>query len=168
MVAAESSLHPLFVGNFERLGVLPPAGYGCRPFDTGRRGFLISEAAAAVLIEGWEPGQQAAANGEQRETLRRPVRIDRCAFAGDATHLTTPDPNSEALRRLLKDVLAGRPVDLIHAHGTGTTLNDEMELRVIESVCGERPASGGDPPSLYSHKGALGHSLARRACCRSY
>jgi 3-oxoacyl-(acyl-carrier-protein) synthase len=53
-------------------------------------------------------------------------------------------------------VVAARPVDLIHAHGTGTTFNDLVELSAFDELC-----TAGDalPPSVYSHKGALGHSL---------
>ena len=59
------------------------------------------------------------------------------------------------MRHLLARVVDGGPVDLVHAHGTGTPANDEAELAAIESVLEE----GDKPPALYSHKGALGHSL---------
>ncbi len=51
VVAAESSLHPLFQATFKRLGVLADPADGCRPFDTNRSGFLLAEAAAAVCVE---------------------------------------------------------------------------------------------------------------------
>src|SRR5213596_2876162 len=47
----EAAVHPLFLGSFQRLGVLAKPGVGCRPFDQNRDGFLMSEAAAAVLLE---------------------------------------------------------------------------------------------------------------------
>jgi 3-oxoacyl-[acyl-carrier-protein] synthase II len=50
VVAAEASVHPLFLGSFKRLGVLPREGVGCRPFDETRDGFLMSEAAAYFFI----------------------------------------------------------------------------------------------------------------------
>jgi 3-oxoacyl-[acyl-carrier-protein] synthase II len=49
-----------------------------------------------------------------------------------------------------------RPVDFIHAHGTGTDINDATELVAIEESIGAI-GQGGCP--IYSHKGALGHSL---------
>jgi 3-oxoacyl-[acyl-carrier-protein] synthase II len=146
VVAAEASVHPLFVGSFKRLGVLPPEGFGCRPFDEARAGFLMSEASAAVCLE--------------TDHLARPMgrgicRIDGFALGADATHLTGVDPAGKTLRRLLANVIDNRPIDLIHAHATGTAMNDPIELAAIEDTL---PATD-HPTWLYSHKGALGHSL---------
>ncbi|MGA2442607.1 MAG: beta-ketoacyl synthase N-terminal-like domain-containing protein [Tepidisphaeraceae bacterium] len=141
VVAVEASVHPLFISSFKRLGVLAPQGHGCRPFDSQRKGFVISEAAAAVCLESSD------------HPVGRPiVRIDAWAIGGDGTHLTAGDPAAKALRHLLHRV--ARPdLDLIHAHATGTIVNDPAELSAIESIAA--------PPGaiLYSHKGALGHSL---------
>jgi 3-oxoacyl-[acyl-carrier-protein] synthase II len=151
VVAAECSVHPLFVGSFQRLGVLAPEGVPCRPFDRRRAGFLMSEAAAAVCVEALPTG---SAGGTPDVT--RPVHVERFAFGGDATHLTGSDPQARTFRHLLSRVVDGRAVDLVHAHGTGTEQNDAAELAAIEAVL---PASPARPPNLYSHKGALGHSL---------
>jgi 3-oxoacyl-(acyl-carrier-protein) synthase len=145
VVAAEASVHPLFLGSFQRLGVLAKRGEGCRPFDRSRTGFYMSDAAAAVLLEATEDGDDAAGT----------IRVDHFALGGDATHLTGGDPHLSTLRHLLARVVDGTTVDLVHAHGTGTPTNDEAELAAIESVLGPHAAS----PALYSHKGALGHSL---------
>jgi 3-oxoacyl-[acyl-carrier-protein] synthase II len=142
VVAAEASVHPLFIASFKRLGVLPPEGFGCRPFDRSRQGFLMSEAAAAVLLEadGHRPGL---------------VMVDRFALGCDAFHLTGSDPEGRVLRSILARTSGSLPFDLLHGHGTGTPVNDEVELRALGDCCG-----GPDRlPTLYSHKGALGHSL---------
>jgi 3-oxoacyl-[acyl-carrier-protein] synthase II len=141
VVAAEASVHPLFVGSFQRLGILATPGAGCRPFDRNRCGFYVSEAACAVML-----GTDADA----------PVKIDRFALAGDATHITGNDPRGLVLRRVLHDVIAGEDVDLVHAHGTGTESNDAVELAAIEDAVCE---SASKNPIVYSHKAALGHSL---------
>ncbi len=148
VVAAEASIHPLFVASFGRLGVLPKSGEGCRPFDQERAGFLMSDAAAAVLLEAEEivePGTGPI----------HPIAVDRFALGSDAMHITAGDPDGKVLRELLKRTLSGGAVDLIHGHGTGTVFNDEIELKALEHAL---PVA--DPlPILYSHKGALGHSL---------
>jgi 3-oxoacyl-[acyl-carrier-protein] synthase II len=142
VVAAEASVHPLFVGSFQRLGVLPPAGFGCRPFDRNRRGFLMSDASAAICLE---LGGDAPI-----------ARVENFAMGADATHLTAGDPSGAVLQRLMKQVIGnGAEVDVVHAHGTGTIANDAIELNAIESVF----AGHKNRQSIYSHKGALGHSL---------
>jgi 3-oxoacyl-[acyl-carrier-protein] synthase II len=140
VVAAESSLHPLFVACYRQLGVL--ASDVCRPFDVHRHGFNLSEAAAAVCLESLN---HSAPLG----------RIEDFAIAGDATHITGSDPGGATLRRVLTRLLADAPVDLIHAHGTGTTANDSVELAALEHACRGIPA----PAHVYSHKAALGHTL---------
>lgn len=157
VVATEASLHPLFLGTFQRLGVLAKPGTGCRPFDQNRTGFLMSEAAAAVLLEAAEP-VEFHSSGRTQPTRNRPpapIYVERFALGGDATHLTGGDPDAATLRRLLAHVIDGRPVDLVHAHGTGTETNDPIELAAIESAV----VPSDPPPHLYSHKAALGHSL---------
>jgi 3-oxoacyl-[acyl-carrier-protein] synthase II len=144
VVAAESSLHPLFIASFNRLGVLPDEATGCRPFDMNRGGFLMSEAAAAVCLELPEQGSSPPL-----------AAIDGFATGSDAYHLTGVDPTSKTLRRLIQQATRGRCPDLVHAHATGTPANDPVELAAIESA----HPNADRAPILYSHKGALGHSL---------
>jgi 3-oxoacyl-[acyl-carrier-protein] synthase II len=154
VVAAESSLHPLFVGSFQRLGVLAREG-GCRPFDKRRQGFVMSEAAAAVWLFG-VPQDEVSLNSTAQEASWGPrIAVEDVAIGGDATHLTGGDPQGRLLRRLAARVLGDGPVDLVHAHGTGTEANDPVELAALDDCC----AGQLRPPALYSHKGALGHSL---------
>ena len=141
VIAAEASVHPLFLASFKRLGVLPDEGELCRPFDLNRSGFLMSEAAAAVCLEAG-PSDRGI------------VAIDRYAMGGDATHLTGSDPDGKVLRYLLNKVIDGRGIELVHAHGTATIANDLVELTALEATL---PAK--EQASLFSHKGALGHSL---------
>jgi 3-oxoacyl-[acyl-carrier-protein] synthase II len=151
VVASEASVHPLFVGSFKRLGVLPPEGAACRPFDERRVGFLISEAATALCLEI----DSDRRTGRSDAQSRRAIVIDRFCMGADATHLTGSDPDGLALKYLLNRVVDSRPIDLIHAHATGTVLADPIELAAIESVVGEVEPR----PIVWSHKGALGHSL---------
>ncbi|QOV90309.1 hypothetical protein IPV69_02755 [Humisphaera borealis] len=149
VVASESSLHPVFLQSFRRLGVLAPKGFRCRPFDVSRNGLLVSEAAAAITLErSEEPGKSAPGD----------IILDGRAFAGDAAHLTGFDPDGATIRRVLSEAIGGGPVDLIHAHGTGTVTNDAAEASAIDAALSDIAAAG-ERPSVYSHKGAIGHSL---------
>ncbi|HEX4125896.1 MAG TPA: beta-ketoacyl synthase N-terminal-like domain-containing protein [Tepidisphaeraceae bacterium] len=179
VVAAESSLHPMFLENYRRLGVLAPEGAGCRPFDRDRQGFCLSEAAAAVMLERDLTAEETEDHGGETNAeclppsssvssaVKNPrhqppagadkkIAVESVAFGSDATHLTGSDPTGKPLRNLLARVTAGRQFDLIHAHGTGTVANDAIELAALESVLAEQ---AGTAPLVYSHKAALGHSL---------
>ena len=137
VVAAESSLHPLFQATFKRLGVLANPAIGGRPFDEHRAGFLLAEAAAAVCLEACD--QPAG------------IEIGLSAMRADATHLTGLAPDGDAIANAL--IAAGiLTADLIHAHGTGTIQNDAVELTAIRRV------TSGRPPIIYSHKHAIGHT----------
>ncbi len=140
IVAAESSLHPALIASYGRLGVLVRKNELVRPFDLSRSGFLVGEAAAAVCLE-------------RAELRTGQVAIEQFALGCDATHLTGTNPRARALRACLGQCLKGGSTDLVHAHGTGTEMNDAIELEAIESVVAD------GQPHIYSHKGALGHTL---------
>lgn len=149
VVAAEASVHPLFIGSFQRLGILPKPGIGCRPFDENRDGFLMSESAAAVWLERADLSPSTSSEPAPR------IALDHFAMGADSTHLTGMDPDAVVLRRVIRQAIGNQPLDLIHAHGTGTTLNDPAELAAIEEAVKSHPRL----PAIYSHKAALGHSL---------
>lgn len=146
VLGVESSLHELFAASFQRLGVLAPDGV-CRPFDRNRHGFFLSEAAAAVLLKRCDSMPRRGGDDA-------PLEIESFALGADATHLTASDPSGRGLEALLRRVLPGGGVDLIQAHGTGTEANDQAELRAIDNA-----SAGNSPPWVYSHKGAIGHTL---------
>ena len=148
VVAAESSLHPLFLGSFKRLGVLARPGDGCRPFDRRRSGFLMSEGAAAVMLESDSQNGPSSAND---------VWVENVCLAGDSAHLTAGDSSGRVLKYVLDAVIDGRAIELVHAHATGTIVNDPIELAAIEHAV--KRTNSARPPSIYSHKGAIGHSL---------
>lgn len=137
VVGCESSIHPIFSATFLRMGALSRQGE-CLPFDHDRDGFLISEAAAAVCLE---------------VNSKRGIWIDATNLYADAYHLTSIDPQADTLMRILSGLCPEKGVDLVHAHGTGTELNDPIELSAIES-CLQK----GDRPHVFSHKAAMGHT----------
>jgi 3-oxoacyl-[acyl-carrier-protein] synthase II len=144
VVAAESSLHPVFLGSFRRLGVLAPPGALCRPFSTPPTGFLVSEAAAAVCLE-------------RRARSDRCLGLDGSAMGSDAANITSADPSGQTPIRLIRSASAGVAADMVHAHATGTD-QDSAELRAIAAALGPTIDPARALP-VYSHKGAMGHSL---------
>ena len=151
VVAAEASVHPMFIASFQRLGILPPPGVGCRPFDRDRQGFLMSEAAAAVVLES-DPSPGS-------------IAIDRVAMGADATHLTRNSDDAMPLRKCIEHVVGSSPIDLVHAHGTGTAHNDATELAALEQVFGSRgvgKSRGGKPPRFLAQRRARPQSRRRR------
>lgn len=162
VVGVEASLHPLFFGSFDRLGILSKSGLGCRPFDVLRDGFLMSESAGAICLERRFDDREAADPSSSRMSARGAghaktvnVAIDGFALGSDAFHITGVDPTGETLRRLLHGLTHDTAIDLVHAHGTGTVLNDAMELGALDATFD----SAASPPIVYSHKGALGHGV---------
>ena len=121
-----------------------------RPFDAARRGLVLGEGVAIVLVE--EAGHAA------RRGARVCARVLGVGAAGDATHMTAPDREGGGAARALRAALAeaARPpgaVGFVSAHGTGTPYNDAMEAVAITRVFGRRAVP------VNSIKGAIGHTL---------
>ena len=113
----------------------------CRPFDAGRCGINLGEAAGfALLVRGAGP-LQLLGHGE----------------ASDAHHMSAPHPDGAGAERALADALARAglapsSVDFIHLHGTASTKNDEVEAALVARRF---------PPHTHasSTKGFTGHTL---------
>jgi 3-oxoacyl-(acyl-carrier-protein) synthase len=134
------------------------AGFNClratsdraRPFDRARKGLVLGEAAAIVVVES---EAHARARG-----ARVRARITGSGAAADAVHMTAPDREgagaARAIRAALDDAGAG-PADVgfVSAHGTGTPYNDAMEAAALTRVFGAGRVA------VNSIKGAVGHTL---------
>lgn len=150
VVTADAALTPAFVHSYLRLGVLAdptPDGYRQRPLDHRRRGFMLSELGAAVLLRKLPVGQAPRA-GE--------IELVHTATACEADHMIHSSPAMPALehvaQQLATSLPAGQPLDVLHPHAPGTPEHDPVELDVLQSVFGESPR-------LYACKGAIGHGL---------
>ena len=121
-----------------------------RPFDTDRTGVLLGDGAAVALVvpDDWTG----------------PVvgRLLATGLSCDAFHETAP--SEDGIVRAMQDAhrrggRAAADVDLIVAHGTGTALNDPVELGAIAEVFGTADAG----PLVTAGKGAVGHTSGAAA-----
>jgi nodulation protein E len=122
----------------------------CRPFSRDRKGLVIGEGAAVVMLESLEHAQKRSALilGE----------IVGFGMSSDANDLTSPDEGGmvRAIESALADArLAPEDIQYVNAHGTGTATNDEVETNAIKRAFGRHAAK----LAISSNKSMLGHAL---------
>ncbi len=122
---------------WEALRVVSPET--CRPFSKDRRGMILGEGGAMLVLE---PLEAARARG-----ARVYAEIVGFGMSSDAHHLT--QPSTEGPARAMRSALADAGVEpeqvgYINAHGTGTPANDPTETRAIRSVFGASCGAAGD------------------------
>ncbi len=133
-----------------------PPGVASRPFSSERRGFVISEGAAAVII----------ATREFAEThgIGWNFEIAGWSMTSDAHHFVAP--NLDTVLRCIADSIdhAGispADIDAVNAHGTSTKIGDTIEYRALEGVFG-----GGIPP-VSANKSQTGHAMGASSAIES-
>jgi 3-oxoacyl-[acyl-carrier-protein] synthase II len=146
--AGEAAITPLTLTGFEQMRAL--ATSGCYPFDVQREGLVLGEGAAVLVLES------------DRIARARSARIYGyvlgAGLTADANHISAPDNASHqgglaAIRTCLsRSSLQPEEVDFIHAHGTGTRLNDAYEAALIQTLFPSTTWVTGT-------KGATGHTL---------
>jgi nodulation protein E len=130
----------------------------CRPFSRDRKGLILGEGSAMLLLETLE---SATARG-----ARIYGEIAGFGMSSDAHHITQPSPKgaARAMRSALEDGdLSASEIDYINAHGTGTVANDATETAAIASVFGEDTARVAVSSTKSMHGHALGGAGALEA-----
>ena len=121
-----------------------------RPFSKDRKGMIIGEGAAVLVLE-----TEDAARKRGAEILGE---IAGFGMSADAKDITAPDAGGmgRALKAALSDASIN-PADVhyINAHGTGTTANDRTETEAIKAVFGEHAKN----LSISATKSMIGHAL---------
>jgi nodulation protein E len=142
---------PFGLGNlkaWDALRVVAPDT--CRPFSSDRRGLILGEGGAILVIESLESalGRDCAIHAE----------IVGFGMSSDAYHVTQPSTEGPALaiEAALRDgAIPPERVGYINAHGTGTPANDRVETLAIRKVFGPHA----DRLAVSSTKSMHGHAL---------
>jgi nodulation protein E len=137
-----------FLKAWEAMRVVSPDT--CRPFSKDRRGLILGEGGAMLVLEPLEAARARGAKiyGE----------ITGFGMSSDAYHITQPSPDgaARAMRAALRDAAVQREeIGYINAHGTATQANDATETAAIRQMFGPHA----DRLAVSSTKSMHGHTL---------
>ena len=133
---------------WEAMRVMAPDA--CRPFSIDRKGLILSEGSAILVLE---PLERARARGAQ--ILGEIVGF---GMSADAADITAPDVGgmTRALEAALADArLAPQDIQYVNAHGTGTAANDVAETQALHKAFGAHARK----LAVSSTKSMIGHAL---------
>jgi 3-oxoacyl-[acyl-carrier-protein] synthase II len=145
--SVEAPITPLTITGFQQMGA--SAKSGAYPFDKHREGLILGEGAAVFVLESTELAKQRQA--------KIYGQILGFGLTNDAYHAVKPEPEGRSAIACVKQCLERShltfsDIDYIHAHGTGTQMNDRIESMVIQRLFPQKVA-------VSSSKGATGHTL---------
>ena len=153
---AEASINASAVAGFANMLALSTSenpDEASLPFDKRRAGFVIGEGAVALVLEEYEHAKERGAK----------IYGEVCGYGStcDAYHITAPHPEARGGARAMTDAMgeAGYSEEdlvYVHAHGTGTPMNDVVETLAIKKALGEEAAR---KAYVSSTKSMTGHML---------
>ena len=152
----ESTITSLAIAGFSAMRALSTRNdspqHASRPFDKERDGFILSEGAGVLILEGL--------NFALARNTRIYAEIIGFGASGNAYHMAAPAPAGEGAARCMQEAIddAGimpSEVQYINAHGTSTDLNDKYETQAIKTVFGDHAYKMG----VSSTKSMTGHLL---------
>ena len=123
-----------------------------RPWDRDRDGFVLSDGAAALVLEEYESAKARGAD----------IYAELIGFgmSADANHMTSPAEDGSGAARSMQNAiqdagLNAEEIDYINAHGTSTPLGDVAETMAVKKVMG----AAAHQVAISSSKSMVGHTL---------
>ena len=152
---SEASITPVAIAGFMSMRALHEGDDPNRasiPFDAQRKGFVMGEGGAVLVLE------------EAESAIKRKAKIIAevvgYGTTCDANHITAPLPDgsqgARAMKKAMEDAqIKPSDIDYINAHGTSTPLNDSSETVAIKVAFNEHAMK----PYVSSTKSMTGHLL---------
>jgi 3-oxoacyl-[acyl-carrier-protein] synthase II len=164
----ETPLSPLAVGAFDLIRALSGGrndrpSEAARPFDSGRDGFVMGEAAAILLLE--------EASIAERRGATPYAEIRGFAATSDAFHMVQPREDGREAARVVRLALAdarmkAAELDYLNAHASSTPLGDAREADALRLALREHmdelPVSG--TKAYYGHPLGASGALEAAIC----
>lgn len=147
---------------FNRLFAMSPDK--CQPFDKNRKGMMVGEGSAILVIESLESAQ--------KRNAKIYAEILGYGLSCDAFNMAIP--SEEGIGKVMEKAIKNsgirkEEVDYISAHGTGTVLNDKTEVLAIKNVFRDEA----EKILVSSIKSMVGHTMGTASgleaivCCLS-
>jgi 3-oxoacyl-[acyl-carrier-protein] synthase II len=153
---------------FSRIGfagfnrLLSMAPDTCRPFDKNRKGMIIGEGSAVLVME----------NEKDAKNRGAPIYAEVAGYGLSCDAFSMTAPNAEGIERVMKAAISNSgigvdDIDYVSAHGTGTYSNDRVESQAIKKVFGRKyiniPVSS--IKSMIGHTMGSSSSMEAVSCC---
>jgi len=121
---------------------------GTKPLTKSRDGLTLGDGGGIIFLESEPKGEPLA-------------EIIGVASNSDGHHISSPEPDGFSQKKCINDALeqaelSADDIKYICAHGTGTLMNDEVEINVLDSLFKGEVA-------VTSLKSFIGHTLGASA-----
>ena len=131
-------------------------GQASQPFSKGRRGFVVSEGAGAIILATRKFATEHGLDGR--------IGLKGWSMTADAFHFVAP--HEPTVRRCITESIddAGiRPedIDAVNAHAASTQVGDRVEYDALRAVFGEKL------PPVTANKSMTGHAMGASSAIES-